>query len=105
MDYILTRINQQIELKKVISNDKSELSQLLRVKIEYFLMLILGYLWNKNFDSLQDEETRQSVVAGIIRPSLGTIIDICKKLDIEKEIFSAKKNSSREFKKGKIQLD
>ena len=90
MDYIIKKLNQEIDLKKVISNDKSEYAQLLRVKIEYYLLLILGYLWNSNFSSLRDEETRQYIITKIVKPSLGTIVEICQKLDLNKEFFSNK---------------
>jgi hypothetical protein len=91
MNYILKKLDQKINLNRGISKDKNELAQLLRVKIEYFLLLILGYLWNKNFHSLNDEETRQYITTKIVRPSLGTIVEICQKLDTNREIFCDKK--------------
>jgi hypothetical protein len=62
MDYILRKINQEIAIRHDIHNDKNEESQFLRIKIEYLLLLILGYLWNKNFTSLKDEGTKQFII-------------------------------------------
>ena len=45
MNYIIKKLNQEIEINKAISNDKHEIAQLLRVKIEFYLLLMLGYLW------------------------------------------------------------
>lgn len=93
MDYILKSLNQKIELKRVISNDKNERSQFLRVKIEYVLLMLLGYLWNKNFLLLNDDETRRYIITKIVRPSIGTILELCRHLDIDREIFDDKKLS------------
>jgi len=91
MNYITDKINQSIEVVKAISNDRHEVSQLLRVKIEFYLLLILGYLWNRNFRNLNDEESRQYIISKIVRPSLGSLVDICRKLDIGNEVFSDRK--------------
>jgi GTPase SAR1 family protein len=91
MNYIVSKINQELEIKQVIDHHKHEIAQLHRIKIEFYLLYILGYLWNKQFRNLADEETRQYIINKITRPSLGDLIEICRKLDLENEVFSDKK--------------
>jgi len=53
-------------------------------RLEYNLVLILAYLWNKNI-KIADQEIRDKCIRLIARPSIGTIIDISRSLDIGKE--------------------
>ena len=55
MDFVLHKINQRIDLLKV-AGDIGTLGVHYRSRIEYLLTLMLGYLWNKNFDSLGEDE-------------------------------------------------
>jgi hypothetical protein len=54
------------------------------------LFLSLGYLWNKNWNSL-DIDSKEYCIENILRPSIGAIVSIIRKMDIEKEIFGNKK--------------
>ena len=88
MDYILHKINQRIGLAQVTGNT-SALGAHYRSRIEYLLNLMLGYLLNKNFQTLDDDE-KINVFGDIICPSIGTVISVCRTLDVQKEIFSVK---------------
>jgi len=53
----------------------------------------LGYLWNKNFNKL-DEEDKEFIIQNILKPSIGSIVVICRKLDVEKNILKGKLNET-----------
>jgi hypothetical protein len=103
MNFVIKKINQDLEVARIVKNEKHEIGQLLRVKIEFYLLLILGYLWNKNFNNLSDEEARQFIINKIVRPSLGDLIDIARRLDLSNEIFSDKKIGFSIFQLHKIE--
>lgn len=92
MDYILHKINQRIGLLQ-ITEDLGSLAIHYRSRIEYLLTLMLGYLWNKNYDTLESDIKLQ-VFNSIIKPTIGDIVSVCRTLDIEKEFFFKKKVSS-----------
>lgn len=85
MDFILKKLNNKIVVFESIG-DKNEQSTYLRVKIEYCLVLMFSYLWNKHFESLEYED-RTFVLDNYKKPSIGTIIHLIRKLDRSKEIF------------------
>ncbi len=66
--------------------DKSSLKQHYQARFEYILIYLLSYLWNKNSSSL-DREDKEFVFKKIIKPTIGDIVQICRKLDISKEIL------------------
>lgn len=88
MDYILHKIDQRIDLLKMTA-DKGSVAVHYRSRIEYMLTLMLGYLWNKNFEKL-DEDEKLGVFGDIIKPTIGNVVSVCRTLDLEKEIFSKK---------------
>ena len=88
MDYILHKINQRIGLLQATEGIES-LAVHYRSRIEYLLTLMMGYLWNKNFDTLEEDE-KLSVFNDILRPTIGDVISVCRTLDKDKEIFSQK---------------
>lgn len=92
MDFILHKINQRVDLLKV-AGDMGSLGVHYRSRIEYLLTLMLGYLWNKNFDSLGEDE-KMEVFNDIISPTIGTVVSVCRTLDLNREIFSLKPISS-----------
>lgn len=53
-------------------------------------MFLLGYLWNKNINTI-DPNIKEEVIKEILKPSIGSIIGICRKLDIDRVIFGNKK--------------
>ena len=86
MDYILGKINQRIGLLQMMG-DKSAIGVHYRSRIEYLLVMMLGYLWNKNYEKLDSDE-KMRVFNDILKPSIGDIVSVCRTLDIGKEVFS-----------------
>lgn len=88
MDYILYKINQRIDILKV-TGESGSLGVHYRSRIEYLLTLMLGYLWCKNYNSLGEDE-KMDVFNDIISPTIGTVVSVCRTLDLNKEVFSFK---------------
>lgn len=88
MDFILHKINERISLLQVTDSTRS-LGVYYRSRIEYLFTLMLGYLWNKNFETLAPD-TKLEVFSAILRPTIGDIVSTCRSLDIKKEFFSVK---------------
>jgi hypothetical protein len=89
MDYIRKQIEQRIDFLQSMG-DKSALKQHFQARFEYVLVYLMAYLWNKNIDKL-DHEDREFVLQAIIKPTIGSIVAICRKLDIDKEILKNNK--------------
>lgn len=89
MNYIVSQINRKINLLYSIDK-KQELKTHLQSKLEFYLIYILGYLWNKNFD-LMTSENKEEVINMILKPSIGSVISVTRKLDINSELFGNKK--------------
>ena len=93
MDFILKKINQKLNIFDM-QNQISELNIYSQVRMEYLLFLALGYLWNKNILNL-DEDKRERIFNQILNPTIGSIVQIIRILDINKEILS--KDISKSF--------
>ncbi len=91
MDYIRKQIDQRIDFLQTMG-DKNALNQHFQARFEYVLVYLLAYLWNKNLDEL-DYEDKEFVFQSVIKPTIGSIVGICRKLDTEKEIFKKSKLS------------
>lgn len=91
MDYIRKQIDQRIDFLQTMG-DKNALKQHFQARFEYVLVYLLAYLWNKNLDKL-DYEDKEFVFQSVIKPTIGSIVGICRKLDTEKEIFKKSKLS------------
>lgn len=89
MDYVITRIEKKITLLKSL-NQQREICLFYQVRLEYILVFILSYLWNKNFDSLEVDD-KEYIISKVFRPTIGDIFSICRKLDVKKEIFKVNK--------------
>ncbi|GGW43947.1 NB-ARC domain-containing protein [Arenibacter certesii] len=89
MNYIINQINRKINLLKGLDK-KSELKVHYQSKLEFYLILILGYLWNKNFEDITEDEKEQ-VIETILKPSIGSIISASRTLDIKSDFFGNKK--------------
>jgi len=89
MDYILQHINKKISFHGATNNSR-EVAEYLRLKIEYCLILALSYLWNEKFDQLE-QDAKTFVFEKVQQPSIGSIIDVCRRLDTGKELFANKK--------------
>lgn len=88
MDYILNRINNNIELSEVGSYEHITS---LRKRIEYCLFVLVGYLWNKNAEDLLISD-RQRIILSFNQMTIGDIVSAITTLDIHKEIFRIKKS-------------
>ncbi|MHB8129489.1 MAG: NB-ARC domain-containing protein [Mobilitalea sp.] len=91
MDYILKKIDKKIHFFKA-REDILNLKIYQQVKFEYQLLFLLSYLWNKNFLKL-DISIRESIFEKITEPSIGDIVYINRRLDIDGEVFKSKKTS------------
>lgn len=89
MNYFLYKLNQRIELLKTTGNTSS-INIHYQARLEFLITYALAYLWNKNFDQ-KDVQEKENLFSKIILPSIGSVVDTCRSLDIEKEIFSNKK--------------
>jgi hypothetical protein len=89
MDYILSKINQKISFLKG-TNQHDLLKVHYQAKFEYFLFLSLSYLWNRNWNQL-DSSDKEYCIENILKPSIGSIVSVSRKLDLDKEIFGNKK--------------
>lgn len=85
MDYIRKQIEQRIDFLSSIG-DKAGLISHHQSRFEYVLIYLLGYLWNKNIEFL-DAEDKEYVFQGVVKPTIGSIVSLCRKLDISKEIL------------------
>jgi hypothetical protein len=89
MDYISKKIGDKSQLNVFTGNYRDAATQE-QSRLEYVLLLILAYLWNKNILRI-DDEARCSCYQGIARPSIGGIVSLARTLDIDGEIFGNKK--------------
>ncbi|MCS6955325.1 MAG: hypothetical protein NZM44_03100, partial [Candidatus Calescibacterium sp.] len=74
------------------NGDKNALKEHFQARFEYVLVYLLAFLWNKNIEKL-DYEDKEYVFQSIIKPTIGSLVSICRKLDIDKEIFKKSKLS------------
>lgn len=81
MDYILNRLNRKIAMEE---NEADRLI-LSRERLEYCLIFLLDYLWDKNFDKLLFDD-KINVINKLQNLQVGDIVSIIKKLDVEKII-------------------
>lgn len=91
MDYIREQISQRIDFLKTMSQ-KDALKEHFQARLEYVLVYLLAYLWNKNLNML-DHEDKEFIFQSIIKPTIGSMVAICRKLDTNKEIFRKSKLS------------
>lgn len=91
MNYILHKLNQKIDLLSSLGK-KQELKIHLQSKLEFYLIFILGYLWNKNIEKVT-EEKKEEILSTVLKPSIGSIVSLSRNLDVDAEIFGNKKLS------------
>lgn len=86
MEYIKAKIDREVRYNEaVMENDKLKLFY--QIRLEYTLVYLLSYLWNKNIEKINIEK-KEFVFKAIDKPTIGQIISICKELDIDKEVFN-----------------
>ena len=86
MDYILNRINNEIEISE---NESYEYVVSLRKRIEYSLFFLLGYLWNQNSESLTAEK-RLRLATTFDRMSIGQVAEAITTLSKGKTVLRGK---------------
>lgn len=89
MNYILSQINRKINFLKS-DGQKADLRVYYQAKFEFSIIYVLAYLWNKNWSKIGIDE-REYIVNSILKPSIGTIVSIIRKLDTENEFFGNRK--------------
>lgn len=88
MDCVLRSLEKKINYYRS-ANKIRDLTEIYRVKIEYGLVFLLAYLWGKNFDSL-DSDDKEFVFNKIRKPTIGTVLEVARKLDTNKIVFNKK---------------
>lgn len=89
MNYILNHLEKKVSFLKSL-NRKIELKPHLQSKLEFYLNLLLGYYWNNNLVEIPVED-REIVINEVLKPSVGSIVGIIRRLDLNNEIFGNKK--------------
>ena len=93
MDYILNKINSKMARTKPLPGCQHDYVSFCRQKVEYILMFILGYLWDQNWNELS-HEMRREVMNDVETPSIGTVLKICRDIDIKEEFITSKSNQT-----------
>lgn len=89
MNYIIKKLDSKINLY-ADREDYGNLKIYLQVKLEFELILIMSYLWNRNINRMSDEK-QQMLYKMIQNPSIGEIVHINRELDIDEELIKSKK--------------
>ena len=89
MDYILSKIQERTNLHATMRERRTML-ELYRLQVEYACIFLLGYFWNKNISKI-DEDDREHIFQVINRPTIGTVVEVCRTLDIEQEFFGERR--------------
>lgn len=92
MDYISSKIENRISVVRNI-NATSDMLVLFQSRLEFQMTYLLGYLWNKNKEKL-DEIDRESLYQMAQRPTIGDVVDMCRRLDAD-NIFRKNKKFQR----------
>jgi hypothetical protein len=83
MDYVTQQIDMYVQQYNQ-PDTKMVALQYVRVKVEYGLLFLLGYLWNKKHKNARND-VRISILRSLRRPTIGQIIDNIKLLDYDRE--------------------
>ena len=96
MDYILNQLNSRIFILKSMKSSQ-DLMVFYQSRLEYQLILLLGYLWNLNLENLDDID-KENVYRLAQRPTIGDVVDMCKRLDTQK-LFKQNKKLAQSLQK------
>jgi len=88
MDYITHQLHRRINYYETEGN-YAQLQTCYRALIEYTLIFSLGFLWNRNFSSMASDR-RDSLLRSSQKPTIGHVLEMCRTLDIGKELFGNK---------------
>ncbi|MFM0172743.1 NB-ARC domain-containing protein [Paraburkholderia sediminicola] len=89
MDYISKKIGSKVQIC-VFNENFRDAAVHEQSHLEFCLMLLLGYLWNRNIEHLQSE-SQLYCYTEIQHPSIGKIVDLCRTLDVDGEFFKGRK--------------
>lgn len=89
MDYILSKLKETTDIQESTASPR-EIVEYYRAQIEYLCIFLLGYLWNRNIRKI-DPIDREDILTKVERPSLGTLVELCRTLDRDAEFFGATK--------------
>lgn len=89
MDFITQKIKNRISLVKNFNSSKDLLVHY-QSRLEYQMILLLSYLWNKNWKNL-DEIDKEQIYQLVQRPTIGDVANACKKLDAQNSFRKNKK--------------
>ena len=83
VDHVLAKLDEEKRIRQSLGEQRAY-AEYCRIEVEYALSFVLGYLWNKNiFDTNPlDDDDCETIFNNITRPSIGTIVDICRRLDL-----------------------
>lgn len=82
-NYVFRKLDEEINL---ISENREKMVYYQNY-IEFGLIFILSYLFNKNINRIED---KSSIFEKLLRPSIGTYFEIIRMLDLEKEVINDK---------------
>lgn len=88
MDYILSKINEDLEVAKSNSFDECTL---LKERVEYSIIMAMGYLYHKNIEKVGVDSIKK-INDNLRSMTFGKTIENIRLLDLEKEMGSGKKN-------------
>lgn len=86
MDFIIKKMNSLINISE---KNTVEMQTYLRERIEYIFYLVLGCLWNENFNNVAFEK-RAEIVENLNRMSIGEVVAAIRTLDINHKYVSKK---------------
>ena len=89
MDYIIRQLDKRIIYSEA-ANKTRDTAEYYRVKIEYGLIFLMTVLWNQNITKV-DAEAKEHIFGKVRMPSVGSILDISRRLDINRLVFNDKK--------------
>lgn len=87
MDYIINLLNDDLEISEENSVDQSTL---LKERVEYYLIMTMGYLYHKNMSRVSTEVMKE-VNDNLLNLTFGKVISNIRSLDIEHELWESKK--------------
>ncbi|NMM14156.1 MAG: hypothetical protein HHJ17_11545 [Rhodoferax sp.] len=96
MDHIAKKIDSKVKLC-IFNGSKRDAAIHLQSGLELSLLIILGYLWNRNFENISDD-ARLKFYIEIQRPSIGKIVELSRILDTDGQLF--KNTRLKDFRDG-----
>ena len=83
MEYISKKISEKINLASFNKNRSEELIRS-RTFLDFQLVIVFSFLFNKHFSKIS-QEAKEDILSKIRRPALGTLMNLIRLLDYDKE--------------------